>query len=312
MDQKTLPAKPSIRSAWERVLDFWFRPMDPLPLRVFEIMLCTSMAYYFSGHLKTPDFWLGERGYHVSARATSAHYITPPPLPPEAWLNGIIAAFYLICVLYILGIGRRLLAWVLFAVAVYIQAMDQPSSFTVNRMFIVSFFFLALQPKEFVIEGKRRVSGFIIRFFQATLLVQYSTAGICKMYSGDWLESASVVWTQSQGHYKTPLAAWAVNDMPMFMWWGLAASSLVFEFAAPLFFICKRSRMAAIVFGILFHLSIATLMKDLIFFSLQMITPYVFFLDPGLLRNGLARLRLCPPESVPDGQGGGPGPPSGG
>ena len=93
----------------EKLLNFWFKPMDPIPIRVFETILVATMCYYFSSYLKTPDFWLTEKGFHVSEGATLSSYIPPPPLPPEAWLTPIIICFYIVCFVYILGHWRRVL-----------------------------------------------------------------------------------------------------------------------------------------------------------------------------------------------------------
>jgi hypothetical protein len=270
---------------WNRILDWWFAPMDVLPLRIFETLLCCSMLYYFSGYLNTPEWWLTHKGFHVSAAATSSHYLSPPPLPPVEWLLPITVAFYATALVYLLGIGRRVLNWLFFGVCVYIQAMDQPSAFTINRMFIVSFFFLGLQPPVEIHEGKKVISGWVIRIFQLTLIIQYVGAGVCKFAWGDWLYRSDVVWTQSQGHYKNQLAAWAVNDLSMFWWYGLAWVSLAFESFAAILFAWNRTRLFAVFFGICFHLGIAMLMKDLIYFSLQMITAYVFFIEPTMLRE---------------------------
>jgi len=268
---------------WERLLDIWFAPMDVLPIRMFETLLCGSMLYYFYGYLKTPEWWLTNHGFHASKAATSLHYLPPPLLPPAEWLTEIVVVFYFLGGIYLMGMWRRVLNWVFLGICVYIQAMDQPSSFTINRMFVVSFFFLGLQPPEEKLNGKRVVSGWIIRIFQLTLIIQYIGAGVCKLAWGDWLFRSDVIWTQSQGHYKNPLAAWAVNDLPMFCWYILAWFSLGFESLAGLLFAYRRTRHITVILGVCFHLGIAMLMKDLIYFSLQMITAYVFFIEPRVL-----------------------------
>ena len=191
-----------------------------------------------------------------------------------------------------------LIVWFLFAISVYIQAVDQPSSFTINRMFIISFLILALQTPFYFREGKEWAAGWVHRFFQATLLIQYGTAGVCKMVSGNWLikpiqeallgnpenllrelntdpiyllniVDPTTVWGQSQGHYKNIISAWAIHHLPLPIWWCLAISTLIFEFGAPFFFIWKRTRIPVVIFGVLFHLGIAILMKDLIFTFLR-------------------------------------------
>ena len=281
-------------------INWWFKPHRPLILRGFEILICVSMAYYFSGYLHRLDIWLGNGGYRVSPQATSSHYLDPPSNVPDEWLVPVAVVFYLLCAIYlyccckstqITNFLRRCISIIFFCVCVYVQALDQPSSFTVNRMFIVSFFVLSLQPPEMEINGRKYVSGWVIRFFQLTLILQYSTSGICKANPGDWIIwdpfsfHWNIVWTQSQGHYKTWLAAQAVNDLPYICWVVISLLSYLFELGAIVWFGWKRTRYGAIIFGLMFHLGIATLMKDLIYFSLQMLTSYIFYVDhkDGLL-----------------------------
>ena len=110
------------------------------------------------------------------------------------------------------------------------------------------------------------------------------------MEPGDWEDKVHyILWTHSQGHYKNYISAWAVNHLPMFVFSIMGVLSLVFEFAAPVLFGWRKLRHSTVVFGIIFHLSIAVLMKDLIYFSLQMITVYILFVDPALIRRFLKR-----------------------
>jgi hypothetical protein len=275
---------------WGSSLDFWFRPQGIAALRLYERLLCLSMLYYFSGYLRTGELWLTATGFHVSPKATSGHYIPPPPLIDPHWIQPAVICFYICCAVYLIGWARRPIAVLFFGLAVYVQAMDQPSAFTINRLLIVYFLFLALQPQEVMINGKRHIPGWIIRFFQLTLVVQYFCAGICKINPGDWLLSFDVIWTQAQGHYKNSVAAWAVNSLPLFCWHGFAVFTLVFECLAPILFFWKRTRWLAIISGLLLHIGIALLMKDLIYFSLQMVVSYVFFIRPDEIASFKSRL----------------------
>ena len=267
-----------------RFLDWWFRPHHPFALRIFEVLICFSMTIYFTSYLGGLDIWISDTGFHLSASATSSNYLKPPPLVPQDWLNVVVVGFYSLMTLYMLGYARRFIAFVFFLGAVYVQAVDQPSAFTVNRMFIVSFLVLSLQPPEYEEDGRRYISGWVVRFFQLTLLVQYSTSGVCKANPGDWIIWEpfgfhwNIVWTQSQGHYKNILTAYALNYLPWFVWYTLSLFSYLFELMAPLWFGWKKSRYWAVGFGIFFHLGIAVLMKDLIYFSFQMITSYILFI----------------------------------
>ena len=271
------------------LLDWWFKPQDVRVTRVFEIFVCVCMVYYFSGYLKTPEWWLTEKGFHVSAAATSSHYLAPPPLLPAEWVMPAVYSFYTLSGIYLLGYGRRILNWVFFALCVYVQAMDQPSAFTINRMLIVYFFFLAVQPPEETIDGKRVVSGWLVRVIQLTLVFQYLGAGICKWYGGNWMDNVGggvidsmnyTIWSQAQGHYKNMISVWALHTWPRFVWGGFAWATLTVETFAPILFFIryKNIRLWALFAAFMMHVGIAVLMKDLIYFSFQMICTYVYFL----------------------------------
>lgn len=274
-----------IQQIVDAVLGWWFKPFHLSYFRFYEWMICATMLYYFGGYLMQIEWWIGDMGFHASAEATSTHYLSPPPVPPAEWYNTVIMTFTFLCGVYLLGYGRRVLNWVFFALCVYVQAVDQPSAFTINRMLIIYFLMLAIRPPVFMQttddgEKKPMVSGWLARIIQITLGIQYTASGFCKM-DGGWIRDGwlvgNTVWTQSQGHYKNLISAWAVNDLPMPFWYALAAFTLVFETGAIVFFFWKRTRIPTVIAGLLMHIGIAILMKDLIFFSVQMMTAYIFF-----------------------------------
>ena len=144
--------------------------------------------------------------------------------------------------------------------AVYIQAMDQPFLFTINRMFIISFLsWLCSHRMQRKGEKMDRRLGSAI-FFRPHWF--YSTVGLAsvkwsleiwlispikKALSGDFTEfwetaannplylinigNLIVVWGQSQGHYKN-IFRLCCNYMPLPLWWCLAAATMIFETGA--------------------------------------------------------------------------------
>ena len=284
----------------DRVVGWWFKPHDLLYFQMYEFLICSTMLYYFGGYLSQVEWWIGDMAFHASAEATSSHYLPPPTRPSSEWFGWIKILFYTLGIAYLLGFGRRILNWVFFGLCVYVQAMDQPTAFTINRMLIIYFLMLALRsPATQIVneDGRERsvVSGWMVRIIQLTLTVQYTASGFCKM-NGDWLERADIIWTQSQGHYKNLISAWAVNDLPMPFWWLLAGFTLAFETLAVITFFWKRTRVWTIISGFLMHIGIAILMKDLIYFSVQMMTAYVFFFpEHWLTKIRTTLIRWLPP-----------------
>ena len=106
--------------------------------------------------------------------------------------------------------------------------------------------------------------------------------------NGEQVQVLNIVWTQAQGHYKTILAAYAVNHAPLILFAFMGITSFLFELLAPLLIGWKKTRPYSLIFGVLFHLGIAVLMKDLIFFSLQMITAYIFFVPTPKIEAALS------------------------
>jgi len=182
---------------------------------------------------------------------------------------------------------------------VYVTAADAESAFTVNKLFIVGYLVLALAPAPVLVEidGRRvwRQSAWPLRVLQSTLLIQYFTAGTCKIFHGDWLhlgfyhgdwkQNPDVLWSQVQGVYCTRLAAWMLRNLPRWVWSLQQDSALAFELLAPLLFIHRRLRGAGMVWGIGFHLMIGLTMYKVGLFSLQMVSMYSLFLSPELLHR---------------------------
>ena len=74
-----------------------------------------------------------------------------------------------------------------------------------------------------------------MRIIQATLLIQYFTAGTCKLVYGNWLESTTVLWSQSQGVFRTELCGWLLANVEQ-KWWALVQyQALLFELTVPFF-----------------------------------------------------------------------------
>lgn len=144
-------------------------------------------------------------------------------------------------------------------------------------------------------------SAWPLRILQATLLIQYGTAGVCKIVSGDWMDFPGqwFVWDglwpdwrggsidfkgdilvgHSVGLYRTEAAAWLIDVLPRQAWVLQGMLALGFELFAPVLFMVRRLRPLAYLLGVGMHVVIALMMVDLIWFSLQMVTFYILFVD---------------------------------
>ena len=285
-----------------KLLNAWFAPIDPIRLATFERLLSITFLLYMGERFKHAYEWLTERGYHTNELTKAWFQITSFP-PLEAWMVPIFGVVLFGSTLaLIVGWKSRWVVWVVLACAVYVQYVDPPSAYTLNKLYIVSYSVLALAPRPREYSAKRggvsakRHSAWALRTLQMTIIVQYFTAGTCKVFHGDWVYKSSgedivwfpsvdTLWTHIQGCYCTDIAAWMLRVIDNDAAWGAAAwammlySALVFELCAPLIFGIRKLRPLAYFWGFGFHMVIAITMHQLIYFSLQVVTFYVLFFD---------------------------------
>jgi hypothetical protein len=302
----TEPARARGRLArWPRApLDFWFEPIAQARFLLWQRAFALTFIIFVAQWAYYGAEWLTDVGYHTSAEATDTVYPAPFPLLPSWGLAPFLGVMFGSALLVTLDLGGRLAKLTCFACAVYIQLADQISSFTLNKLYIYGFFLITFAPRpqrDPSAPDAWLLSAWPVRVIQTTLLIQYAEAGWCKLHHGDWLHVVDILYGHSVGVYRTEVAGWLMNHMPPLFWSASSLFAVSFEALAPLIFIPRRTRWFAILSGTAMHLVIAVLMKDLIFFSLQMITFYIVFLDDGLctrietwLQALIRRAKLAP------------------
>ena len=188
--------------------------------------------------------------------------------------------------LLIANVWRRLALIVLFLCALYAQRVDYMAAFTLSKLYVGIYALMALAPGMVrdAATGRPVQSAALLRVIQCTLILQYLAAGLAKA-EGDWFQYNDVLWSQVQGVYRTNAAAFALRHLPKWVWTAQQHVSLAFELTAPLMFTIRRLRPVALAVGIGFHLMIALMMKDLIFFILQMWAFYALFVTSGEWRR---------------------------
>ncbi|MCP4503597.1 MAG: hypothetical protein GY822_27000 [Deltaproteobacteria bacterium] len=297
---------------WKRFKNYWwdifFGPYDVINWKIFQTIFGIAWLNWFAGYVPTIRYWISTGGFHISTANASGHYAEPAPLVPPEYVVAFTAV-YLVCILLnIFGIWRKVLVWVMFWGAVYTQAVDQPSAFTLSKLFIVYFFLVGIAPQPEKRPGASDdeplvMSAWPVRLIQLSLLIEYMEADSCKIFLGDWIfkysngslyfSNMDPLWGFTQGLYKNFFAAWVVNVLSWRPFWILfSLSAVAFEVFAPVLFLWRKTRYpVAIIYGICMHIGIAVLMKDLIYFSLQMITFYIFWIRAEHTRMVLLWLR---------------------
>jgi hypothetical protein len=268
------------RTLCEWIKAFCIAPIEALPLLIFEIWIAVAYLLRLTRNFPVSE-WLTEEGFHLtSAEWQQMGYPPSFPLLPlwgaYLFLAGTLGAAVLLAFSYR---WRRLALAALFGSALYVQGADYVTAFSANKQFIAVFFMLATGPGVWkdAASGRLMVSAATVRAMQATLLTIYFASGWAKCHPGDWLKYSDVLWTQVQGFHRTEAAAWALRNLPMWMWAAMQYSALFFEVFAPVLIGWRRLRPVGFVLGIGMHLMIALFMKNLIYFSVHMIGYYALF-----------------------------------
>ncbi|MDJ0729557.1 MAG: hypothetical protein QNJ33_06140 [Crocosphaera sp.] len=281
------------------LLNFWFEPIDVIKFDTFRRFFALTFLVYMAAWFRHPYEWLTSEGFHFTAETKQWFHINPFPLLPH-WAVPLFALL-VFCPTFVVIFSKRyrLAAVILLAVAIYIQNVDNVSSFTLNKFYIVFFALIAVSPQPQLISlpdgsnGVLRQSAWPVRVIQATTLIQYFTAGTCKVLHGNWLQYSDVLWTQVQGLYCTEIAAWLLRILPLEAWSIMMYGALIFELVFPLLFMVKRLRIFGWISTIGFLIIITLTMYQLFYFTFQLLSFLVVFADERFLyslRKYYARL----------------------
>lgn len=277
------------KSFAEKWNHFWFEKVDTIRWDTFRMVIGILLFIYMLGwHQYAPE-WLTTEGYHTSKE--TAYWFAPLILPPLSMdllpIFGWILFGSIIGVIF--GWHLRWTGMVALACVFYVSRVDHISAFTLNKLFMLIFLVIVCAPQgKYWRIGKssnKKHSVWPIRVLQITLIIQYFTAGTCKVMHGPWLTDPYVLWTQIQGLYCTDVGAWMIRLFPKWFWAVFQYLALSLELLAPILFIYKPLRKIAFIWGFGFHAVIAATMHLLIYFSLQMLAFYIlFFKDETLLK----------------------------
>ncbi|MEM9458743.1 MAG: HTTM domain-containing protein [Myxococcota bacterium] len=295
-----------LRARWA---EFWHGEIDAAPLALFGKAFALTMLVYFGAWALHATEWSTAAGYHPSVHLDP---VNSPQLPllPEAALYLVGPLFFASLLAYIFGYARRVVVWVLLAGAVYAMQVDPISSFTLNRLYVIGLFVLAIAPATRSVgadetgadetgadETGERQRAWPTRMLQLLVVTMYGASGLCKAIHGDWWGGQDVLWMQVQGFYMTDAAAWMVRTLPHWAWDVQQQLALWFELLAPLLFALRRLRPLAFVLGLGLHLVVAVTMEQLIYFSLQMACFYLLFIPPAWARR-LLRMTTVSRQSL--------------
>jgi hypothetical protein len=239
--------------------------------------------------------WLTPAGYHLSAAASRGLQLSIPLLGPRT-LVAFLVVYVGSMVAILLELRPRLCSYVVFVGLLYVTLADRLSAFSMNKLALVAWLVLLLapwprsEPEPAQGDTPQLRSAWPLRILQATLLLQYVGAGICKLRGG-WLSNSRVLWLQAQDVYMTQVAAWMIRELPVWAWAGLQYTALAFELLAPVLLCVRRLRPLGFAWGLAMHAAIALMMHRVGLFSLSVVAYYVLFVDDARLLALRERLR---------------------
>ena len=258
------------------IINFFFKETKADKYHTFRVLFTVTFIIYLTERFLYAKEWLTNEGFHLT-NTTKMWYHTYIMPTLEVWMIPVFAIIIVVSsFLFIFQIRPKLSVTFLLLVSIYIQSVDPISSFTLNKFYTTFFFLFLVSPEP---NAKNKITAFPIRIVQLTVVVHYCTSGLCKVIHGDWLENPNILWTQVQGIYVTDFGAWMLRITPLAVWSMTGTVALLFELFAPILFYLKKSRKSTLIIGFGFHMIIALMMHQLIYFSLQMISFYILFLD---------------------------------
>ena len=96
-----------------------------------------------------------------------------------------------------------------------------------------------------------------IRLWQMELLQMYFFSGVIKTMYPSWLDG-SVLKQIFMGRWSQAPGLWLSHALPDFMYPILTIGTMTFELLLPFLFFWSKTRLIAVLLGLLFHLAIQT------------------------------------------------------
>jgi hypothetical protein len=282
-----------VERAGQRALRWALGPVPAIRLESFRWTTTLALLIYTLTWSLEAREWLTPAGYHMSAAASRGLQLSIPLLGPRT-LVVFLVVYVGSMVAILLELRPRLCSYVVFVGLLYVTLADRLSAFSMNKLALVAWLVVLLAPWPWVEppEGEPRKlrSAWPLRILQATVLLQYVGAGICKLRGG-WLSNSRVLWLQVQDVYMTQVAAWMIRELPIWTWALLQYTALAFELLAPVLLCVRRLRPLGFAWGLVMHAAIALMMHRVGLFSLSVVAYYVLFVDDARLLALRERLR---------------------
>jgi len=231
------------------------------------------LAYWL--HLsRNLNDWLGTDGFHMSSAAALVFKPLPSPWPWVLWWMVLVGGVLLLARRTV-PLGCLLAGSGFF----YATICDPASRGAVNMHFLfgLAVIFWSTSLRRDIDVTMSAWPAYLIRLY---LVVVYFGSGWRKTIYGNWLNDPHALIHSMTGFFATGLTRSLYPVTPLPIWTAAQYVTVAFELSAPLLLLHPSFRKAGAVIGCLLHIGIALLMKDLFYFSLQMLTFYIPVLTP--------------------------------
>ncbi len=313
----------AFRRGWER---FWFAPVDGTGHALVRILYALTGLLLWTETVPTLARFYGATGEFPAAaarlwaRSTVARLVLPDFLGSAGAAALLMSVLLVALVALLVGYRTRTAAIVSWALVTWLQLRNPTFLNGGDDVLRLIGFYLAagylaipagaralsLDRRMAAAEGRARpavVPAWTVRVIQIQLCLVYFVAGFWKTLGTAWWDGSVVYYALGN----PALTRFGFPDLPAFQpLFALASSAVVlWELAFPLLVAFRRTRLAALGFGVLVH-GVILVGMNIGIFSFAMLAAYPAFLDGGRLRSRLsgltwprARLRRAIPADGP-------------
>ena len=287
-------------NSWKKWDQFWFADRSLLNLAIFRIILMTALGSLYLGRLFDVAQYYTDYGLVPKSLALQIYpeFYRPSFLIaswPDTWvfplhLFLVIGAFILAA-----GIGGRLLNAVLWILHIAFLQRNYALAFggdliggillmlmigtqSCARLSIANLF----RKKNSHKKVSDIFSNLFYRLIQVQLAVIYVWTGFEKLKGVSWWDGTAL-WTVLANPQMVVVDMTWTKHIPLVVV-GLSMLTVFFEIYFPFLIANKFTKNISLIFGVLFHLGIASLVA-IWGFSFIMLSPYILFLEDEKLAN---------------------------
>ncbi len=295
--------KQAVGDAWAGWSGYWFESFSSQRWRLFRAVICSIMFFaYLVRHFSLEDYYSSATGIYI---ADPSQYVSMAyrwnlftnllPSPAAAWAIPALHALYLVTlIMLIIGFLPRMAAILAFVLHVSFIHANIGAVYGVDLIFTFYLFFMCLasdrvKPGD---QGPRAwISSMAFRFAQIQLCIIYAFSGWEKLKGAAWW-NGEAMWSVIANPQMARFDFSWLSHVPLVLVF-VAYLTLIWEIYFPVLVWLPRWRIPTLFVGLMFHLSIAGMMK-LAFFGFLMISTYVLFLTDGEVRAVWGALKRMP------------------